>query len=52
MKTITTLASLFLLATLSVGCASVDLNTEGGSSVAHNGQEDIAQLMADSSAGK
>ena len=52
MKSILTLASFLFVATLAVGCAGVDVNAEGGSSLSHNGQDDIAQKMADSSAGK
>ena len=52
MKSIITLASFLFLATLSVGCATVDLNSEGGTSMSQNGENDIAKLLADSSAGK
>ena len=52
MKTIITLASFLFVATLGVGCASVDLDSEGGSSLSQSGQADIAQQLADSSAGK
>ena len=52
MKSIITLASFLFLATLSVGCATVDLNSEGGSSMSDSGQIDVAQQLADSSAGK
>lgn len=52
MKSIITLASFLFLATLSVGCATVDLNSEGGSSMSHHGETDVSQQLADSSAGK
>jgi hypothetical protein len=53
MKTIVTLSSFLFLATLAVGCASVDLNSEGGTSVSQNGEQaDIMQQLADNSAGK
>ena len=52
MKSIITLASFLFVATLAVGCASVDLNSEGGSSMSDAGRPDIAQQLADSSAGK
>ena len=52
MKSIITFASFLFLATLSVGCATVDLNSEGGTSLSQSGQNDIAQMLADSSTGK
>ena len=52
MKSIITLASFLFLATLSVGCATVDLNSEGGSSMSHHGENDIMQQLAKNSAGK
>ena len=53
MKSVVTLSSFLFLATLAVGCATVDLNSEGGSSMSHYGEQpDIAQQLADSSAGK
>lgn len=51
MKSIVTLSSLLFLATLAVGCASVDLDTDGGSAMSHNGENDILKQLADSSAG-
>ena len=52
MKSIVTLASLLFVATLSVGCATVDLNAEGGSSPAQYSATDIERMLADSSTGK
>ena len=52
MKSIITLASFLFLATLSVGCATVDLNSEGGSSPSQYSASDIDKMLADSSAGK
>lgn len=51
MKSFITLSSFLFVATLTVGCAAVDLNGEGGSSMSHNGQNDILQQLADNSAG-
>ena len=53
MKSIVTLASFLFVATLAVGCASVDLNSEGGTTASYNGgQDDILQQLAASSVGK
>ena len=52
MKSIVTLASFLFLATLSVGCATVDMNTEGGTSVSQYEDNAVNQQLADSSAGK
>ena len=48
MKTTLMVASLLLAA----GCATVDLNSEGGGSVAQTEQPDIMQHLADNSQGK
>ena len=53
MKSVINLSSFLFLATLAVGCATVDLNAEGGTSMSHAGEQpDILQQLADSSAGK
>ncbi len=52
MKSIITLASFLFVATIATGCATADLNSEGGSSTSHYGESDIVKQLADSSAGK
>ena len=50
MKSMQKLASVLLVA-ITAGCASVDMNTEGGQSTAAN-HEDFTAVLAENSQGK
>ena len=52
MKSIITFASFLFVATIAAGCATVDLDSEGGSTMSQYGEKDIAQQLAESSVGK